>query len=78
MTYEERDTSVRIVTETGASWEDVPSVETLARLIVLATYAKPDQGVWRAIDLWDLSRRVAALLPDADVTAAVALAKIEW
>lgn len=78
MTYEKKGKSVRIVTETGASWKDVPSVETLARLIVLATYAKPDQGVWRAIDLWDLSRRVAALLPDADVTAAVALAKIEW
>jgi hypothetical protein len=70
--------SVNIVTEQGASWEGVPSVEVLSKLIVLATYAKPDQGVHRAIDLWDLSRRVAALMPDADVAAAVSRAKVEW
>jgi hypothetical protein len=70
--------SIQIVTEQGASWEGVPSVEVLSKLIVLATYAKPDQGVYRAIDLWDLSRRVAALMPDADVAAAVSRAKVEW
>ena len=66
--------SVKIVTDGGLSWEGVPSVELLTELIILATRA-PDESLRKAVDVWDLSRQIAALMPRADVAAAVAGAK---
>jgi hypothetical protein len=66
--------SVKIVTDGGLSWEGVPSVELLTELIILATRA-PSERIDKAVDVWDLSRQVAALMPRADVAAAVSGAK---
>ena len=66
--------SVKIVTDGGLSWEGVPSVELLTELIILATRA-PDESLQKAVDVWDLSRQIAALMSRADVAAAVAGAK---
>jgi hypothetical protein len=71
--------SVKIVTDGGLSWEGVPSVELLTELIILATRAPSERidkavDVWdlsRQIDVWDLSRQIAALMPRADVEAAI-------
>jgi hypothetical protein len=52
----------------------VPSVELLTELIILATRA-PEESLEKAVDVWDLSRQVAALMPRADVAAAVEGAK---
>ena len=68
------DMSVKIVTDGGLSWQGVPSVELLTELIILATQA-PEESLEKAVDVWDLSRQVAALMPRADVAAAVAGAK---
>ena len=62
--------SVKIVTDGGLSWEGVPSVELLTELIILATRA-PSERIDKAVDVWDLSRQIAALMPRADVAAAV-------
>jgi hypothetical protein len=68
------DLSVKIVTDGGLSWQGVPSVELLTELIILATRA-PEESLEKAVDVWDLSRQVAALMPRADVAAAVEGAK---
>ena len=68
------DLSVKIVTNGGLSWQGVPSVEVLTELIILATRA-PEESFEKAVDVWDLSRQVAALMPRADVAAAVEGAK---
>lgn len=68
------DLSVKIVTDGGLSWQGVPSVELLTELIILATRA-PEESLEKAVDVWDLSRQVAALMPRADVAAAVDGAK---
>ena len=62
--------SVKIVTDGGLSWEGVPSVELLTELIILATRA-PSERIDKAVDVWDLSRQIAALMPRADVEAAI-------
>ena len=62
--------SVKVVTDTGASWTGVPSVVVLCELIILATRA-PSERIDKAVDAWDLSRQVAALMPRADVEAAI-------
>ncbi len=68
------DLSVKIVTDGGLSWQGVPSVELLTELIILATRA-PEESLEKAVDVWDLSRQVAALMPRANVAAAVEGAK---
>jgi hypothetical protein len=68
------DLSVKIVTDGGLSCQGVPSVELLTELIILATRA-PEESLEKAVDVWDLSRQVAALMPRADVAAAVEGAK---
>jgi hypothetical protein len=72
--YEDKDMTVKIVTDGGLSWTGVPSVELLTELIILATRA-PEKSFDNAVDAWDLSRQVAALMPRADVAAAVKGAK---
>ena len=64
------DMTVKVVTDGGLSWQGVPSVELLTELIILATQA-PEESLEKAVDVWDLSRQVAALMPCADVAAAV-------
>jgi hypothetical protein len=66
--------SVKIVTDGGLSWQGVPSVELLTELIILATQA-PEESLEKAVDVWDLSRQVAALMPRADVLTAIQGAK---
>jgi hypothetical protein len=68
------DLSVKIVTDGGLSWQGVPSVELLTELIILATQA-PEESLEKAVDVWDLSRQVAALMPRADVLTAIQAAK---
>jgi hypothetical protein len=68
------DLSVKVVTDGGLSWQGVPSVELLTELIILATRA-PEESLEKAVDVWDLSRQVAALMPRADVAAAIEGAK---
>jgi hypothetical protein len=62
--------SVKVVTDTGASWTGVPSVSVLTELIILATRA-PAKRIDEAVDAWDISRQVAALLSYDQVQAAI-------
>ena len=64
------DMSVKVVTDTGASWTGVPSVSVLTELIILATRA-PAELIDKAVDAWDIARQVAALLPYDQVQSAI-------
>ena len=64
------DMSVKVVTDNGASWTGVPSVSVLTELIILATRA-PAELIDKAVDAWDISRQVAALLPYDQVQSAI-------
>jgi len=68
------DMRVKVVTDTDASWIGVPSVSVLTELIILATRA-PAESIDKAVDAWDISRQIAALLSYDQVQAAIEGAK---